>query len=509
MSLVIRISDVKNIGALEFPVPPPGVFVLTGENGSGKTTVLACLVRIGQADSFHRHFRTSQFSAKLDQFSGAQVTYDISVPGHSVTYTYSGVRWDPSPKKNGAALRKNSGYSEVIYVAADEGRVTPRKEDFRTNRIKDASAFIKTHANSVFTTSKFDGLKTVNVKKGPGQQAFVFEAAPDKFVSEKNLSLGELAVLKLLRKLENAKNSALVVIDELEIALHPLAQEKLLQVLRTIAAQKQLTVIFSTHSATLIRSVTPSQLLFLERSGASVACITNCYPTYALGRIAPSSDLSPDVVLLVEDANAQLFLRALLKKAASEVFSAGSMPNIVCQPVGGWLAVLRFFGKGPSVFGGLAKVRVLLDADCRPILHPILAAGATAGQPVPSVQVPVDVQQIYSKHQGSIRFLPNTPEVGLINEIAATNSGILQAASIEFTSNTLSNIAVPANVGPYTSVTARASAKTAMTSFTKEISNRTGRSEEEILRFLFDWYVGRLEQATPGGAAALLGPLLS
>jgi ABC-type dipeptide/oligopeptide/nickel transport system ATPase subunit len=404
MSLIIKISDVKNLASLEFPVPAPGVFVLTGENGSGKTTVLACLVRIGQADSFPRHFKTSLFSSKLDQFTGAQVTYDISTPGLTVTYTYSGSRWDPTPKKNGASLLVNSGYSEVIYVAADDGRVTPRKEDFRTKRIKDASQFIKSHANTVFSTSKFNNLRTVNVRKGVGQQAYVFEVSIDKFVSEKNFSLGELVILKLLRKLENAKNSALIVIDELEIALHPLAQERLLYVLRDIANQKQLTIIFSTHSATLIRAVKPSQLIFLERIGSAVNCISNCYPTYALGRIAPASDLSADVVLLVEDIHAQTFLRALLKKAASAVFTGGSMPTIAVTPIGSWHAVLRFFARSQSVFSTVTRVGVVLDADCHPILNPAVPAGLAAGQPLPVGGVPQDIQQIYSRPQIQAHF---------------------------------------------------------------------------------------------------------
>src|SRR5262249_47203540 len=156
-----------------------------------------------------------------DQFPNAQITFTSSAPADSVSYAYSGHRWVPSPKRNGPRLLTNSGYSEVMYIAADEARVTPRREDFTARRRPNVLTFIQNHANAVFNSQKFTGLKTVNVRRGVGQQAFVLEVSPGVFASEKNFSLGELAVLKLLRKLESSKNNALVIIDELEIALHP------------------------------------------------------------------------------------------------------------------------------------------------------------------------------------------------------------------------------------------------------------------------------------------------
>lgn len=505
MALTIEIAGIKSIGKLTFPVPGTGVYVLTGENGSGKTTLLACLVRIGEPNSFQQHFRTSKVSKKLDVFTGARVTYRISTPGASVAYTYSGARWDPTPKKNGAALRSNVGYAEVVYIAADERRVTPRKEDFRPTSINQASSFIRTSANAVLGTSKFNTLCTVNVRKGKGQQAFVLEVAGGKYVSEKNLSLGELAILKLLRTLEKVKAGALVLIDELEIALHPMAQEKLLRVLDGIAAAKQLTIIFSTHSATLIRAVRPTQLLFLERNGATVNCVSNCYPTYALGRMAPSFDLVPDSVLLVEDLNAQSLVLALLKKARNSVFAGGSSPTIVCYPVGGWPEVLRFLGRSHSSYALTTSVAALLDKDCEAQVKP--AIPAPGHQPV-AQGMPIDIQRICIAHKNQIRFLPSTPEIGLVGDLSTGGASYLSQAAVLFTNNTLHSIPLPAPLATGNTPVIRKTAKTALEAFVREVAKRTARSEEEILRTLFDWYVDTLESGQSGAAASLLGPLV-
>lgn len=505
MALTIRISGVKNIKTLDFRVPEKGVFVLTGENGSGKTTLLACLARIGVPDSFPRHFRTSNVSSKLDQFSNARVEYVFADTGYSVTYAYSGTRWEPSPKKNSANLLKNSGFSEVLYVAADEARVTPRREDFSPNRIKAAPAFVQLNADAVLGTKKFSTLKTVNVKKGWGQQAFVLETSPQTYVSERNFSLGELAIVKLFRTLESCKQGALLVIDELELALHPIAQERLLRVLQTIAKQKELTVLFSTHSATLIRSVSPSHLLFLEPQGNGlIRCISPCYPTYALGRIAPPTDLKAEIIVLVEDQHAQTMMQALMRKAITRVFPQ-SVPSIVCQPVGGFGEVLRFFARSASVFGAGTKTSVVLDADCQSLFVVATAAGGKAV----SSSVAADLRQIYQQNQSIIRFLGETPEVGVVNEIATAGNTFLIEASTHFVHNGLLAVSLPANVGPSTSSPSRKAAKSAFAEVSDKFRDVTGRSEEEVRRFLYEWYVDRLEKSSAGQAAAILGPLIS
>ena len=66
------------------------------------------------------------------------------------------------------------------------------------------------------------------------------------------------------------------MIDEIEIALHPKAQINLLRKLKDIAAQKNLTIIFSTHSSTLIKSSDRSKILYLERQSQLLIKFSNC-----------------------------------------------------------------------------------------------------------------------------------------------------------------------------------------------------------------------------------------
>lgn len=49
----ITISSLRNITSLVFDVPISGVYVLTGSNGSGKTSLLMALSRIFDKNAFN------------------------------------------------------------------------------------------------------------------------------------------------------------------------------------------------------------------------------------------------------------------------------------------------------------------------------------------------------------------------------------------------------------------------------------------------------------------------
>jgi len=516
VSWLIEIRHVKNLVALDFEIPGPGVYVLTGENGAGKTSLLACLARVGIPDAFPRHFKTSNASTKLDIYIGATVSYVSPDPTQSVTYAYSGVRWEPAPKKNGATLLANIGYSQVLYIAADGARVTPRREDFKPNKITPASHFISSKANLILGTSKFDDLKTVNVRRGKGQQAFVIEYEENEYVSERNFSLGELAVLKLLRALEKAPDKSLAIIDELELALHPLAQERLLAEIKKIAKEKALTVVFSTHSATLIGTIDRQHLLFLERQGKKVVCVRGCYPTYALGRMAPTSDHRPEVVLLVEDAAAERLIRSSLRHALKTLNLSSASPTIAVMPIGPYDAVLRFLDKSSSIFSPQTRVTAFLDQDCIEALDPPTlttppAAGFATSPTVikPAAKANFDLQKLYHQIKKNVAFLSVTPEVGVVNALAISGNDFLVLLMDALSNNSILSVPLPLSVGSTNDPTARSNAKTSLDRFSDALHAKTGKSREFLLDQIFDWYVESLEIASPGCAASVLAPRLN
>ncbi|MRR50812.1 MAG: ATP-binding protein [Rhodocyclaceae bacterium] len=367
MSKLLTIRNLKQINHLEFAMPKPGVHILSGTNGAGKSCLLTCLLRIGRPNAFQSAFLTSKMSDALDIFENAEISY--SVNGSTVTYRYSGERWSPSPKSQ-SKLLQNFGYPSVIYAAANAERIEPREEDFKPRYVRDAAETLRNAAKNILGDEKFERLKVVNVRRGVGAEAFLMVEAGGKgkkvtYYSEKNFSLGEICVLKLLRQLETCPHQSLVLIDELELALHPRAQVALLRYLEKITEEKSLTVIFSTHSVNLIKTAKRENFYFIERADGKTNVIHQCFPTYALGHIASKEERTPDLVVYVEDEQAQLIVDAIIKRFLRTEMDGRSKPTVVVAPIGPLAAVIAFLGRTGSLLPKSVRQVAMLDADAK------------------------------------------------------------------------------------------------------------------------------------------------
>jgi len=409
MAAALEIRNLRNINRLRFEIPDPGVWLLTAGNGAGKTTLLACLRRIGQANAFPTHFPSSLRSERLDNHSHGTVTYEID--GETVEYAYRGERWTPRPRGN-SHLFDELGYPSVIYVGATADRITPRPEDFDTRNIRAANPAIIHAANAIFETDKFMRLRTINLTRGAGNDAFVLAlgAAPYTYHSEKHFSLGELCVLKLLRLLGDVQDDSMIIVDELEMALHPRAQVNLLDYLQEQAAEKSLTVIFSTHSVTLLKSIDRRRIIYLDKQDdGEIQTVVGCFPTYAIGNIASNEETLPDVMLYVEDLFARDMATAFFEKFADErVPDPTARPSTKIVPVGPFDAVVAFLERNRSVLPNRVVQKAVLDDD-------------VATETLASWRQNQNHAQLakYQRQEGDILFLPFTPEVGLVDHIAA------------------------------------------------------------------------------------------
>lgn len=197
----------------------------------------------------------------------------------------------------------------------------------------------------------------------------------------------------------------MILIDELELALHPSAQIELLDYLTEIAAARGFTIIFSTHSASLIKHVQKSRVLLLQRDDVGkITCVRGAFPSLVLGSLALREDAVVDRVFYVEDECAREMVRELLDRVITETTVHGLRPSVYVIPVGGIAEVLRFFDKQGPLLPATAQAEVVLDADAREGLE---------------AQPPADVYRIYGQHNRHIHFLPFTPEVQFMANIRA------------------------------------------------------------------------------------------
>ncbi|MCS0503796.1 ATP-dependent nuclease [Ancylobacter mangrovi] len=495
----IEICNLRNIQRLKFSIPDRGVWLLTGANGAGKTSLLACIRRLGNRNAFPVHFPSSLRSNRLDNHATGTVTYEVN--GSTVEYAYRGERWTPRPR-SASHMFNSFGYSSVTYIGATADRITPRPEDFDTRHIKTVDKQIIAAANQIFQTDKFSNLRSINLSRGIGNDAFVLSlgTSPQTYHSEKHFSLGELCVLKLLRLLKNVANNSMIIVDELEMALHPRAQVELLRYLEQQAKAKSLTVIFSTHSVTLLKTIDRSRIIYLEKQDdGEIRPIVGCFPTYAIGNIASDEEALPDIMLYVEDLLARDFLNSFYELFVNEKYTDPTLrPSAKIVPVGGFNEVIGFLDRNRSVLPVSVKQMAVLDND---VSSEVISAWRKANNHSKLAK--------YDELKKQIAFLPFTPEVGLMEYAASNPMAFEQKLRERFRDNLLQvrNIILKYDTTLTASLQRRA-AKAIVEEMTEYLKTRTQGTDDVIREKLSGVFATSSWPAHKATFMSLLGGLV-
>ena len=189
-------------------------------------------------------------------------------------------------------------------------------------------------------------------------------------ISQYRMSSGECLLISLLHFIYNAlirrslpdDQPILLLIDEIELALHPVAVSRLIELLQQIIVEHDtLTVVLTSHSPEVIRKIPPKNLYMMETNSEGIVTPTApCYPSYAIRDIYIHDGF--DYVILVEDLLAKYVVERILRK--NNLYNSRLIHVL---PIGGWENVLRFqqdaynsntFGIGTTVFS-------VLDGDIK------------------------------------------------------------------------------------------------------------------------------------------------
>lgn len=165
---------------------------------------------------------------------------------------------DISGKKD--LLRKRSKYLNRLFNG--EAMRFPGAPDEKVGVVKELNDEMKKKISSIL------GKEYVSIKvaehslfKNPGTSIYVKTKLSSRY-SEANAGSGEVAVIQLVKKIEEAQEYSLILLDEPEVSIHPGAQEKLKEYLLEVTKRKKLQVVISSHSPILIRDM-PSEAIKL------------------------------------------------------------------------------------------------------------------------------------------------------------------------------------------------------------------------------------------------------
>lgn len=402
----VILENIKGIRKLEFELPAShGVHLITGKNGTGKTNLLVALYRICNGDAFRVNFPLG--ANNYDDISHYKITYDCD--GTQVCYYHTRHGWDPHPKRNADVLN-SFGFSNTIYVSATMMRFdvhTPAQLRQPRQRKHPVSPDFISAMNRILDTTKFNDLKYIQlVNQGrPGRQIhhnnklYVIDG---QNYSENTFSLGERFVLNMLDQLEGVQDNTLVVIDEIELALHPIAQIAFLNYLNDLAHTKSLTIIIATHSSSLIKNC--GSIYYLENKEGVITVTNKCKPSYILSGLTNHVDNNYDKLFLVEDMMAYYCLDTILRKHYQQV---RQLLNYKIAFVGGWSQVIEFLQQMNTILPYRpGMVFAYLDGDAQTIIRDL------ENKPNLNEGQKRDLNNYHNVRE-YVSFLHITPEIGI------------------------------------------------------------------------------------------------
>ena len=162
------------------------------------------------------------------------------------------------------------------------------------NNAKFYSSLYRLKSNNSRFKNKFKGGSPYFIKDG------------DELISQFSLSTGENLLIPLLHSIhyqlvKKAREAGFIVLlDEIELALHPQALVRLIQFLEQMSRDRGIAIYFSTHSTDLIKHIAPANIYYLQKHpNGSVEVVNPCYPCYATRNISMFDGY--DLLILVED----------------------------------------------------------------------------------------------------------------------------------------------------------------------------------------------------------------
>ena len=206
-----------------------------------------------------------------------------------------------------------------------------------------ADDFVKENLGSILRNDKsyYSALYRLDKKRAERYYRYkgvvYYLKIENEFIPQFKLSAGEFLLINLLHLFHNLlvreNNSAklnLILIDEIELALHPSAIKRLVELSKKIALKYGVAIYFSTHSVEIIHALSVKNLFYLKMvKPCVIKCDTHAYPAYITRDIY--MHIGYDILILVEDDLAKNLIENYIQQS-----NIADDKRIAVIPVGGY-----------------------------------------------------------------------------------------------------------------------------------------------------------------------------
>ena len=301
---------------IDFKFP---IVAVVGENGSGKSTIIQCAASVYQnEDAALTHFPSEFFpDTPWERIIDAEIRFNYRDPmTNSADQLFASTSRSESIRKTKVRWR---GYSKrpIRHVEhIDLSRVQPISA--RTGYARLANPQLKEGTVDAWDDEKIDLLSQVMGHRYESARTSQVEdfggrvpvlSRSGRPYSGFHQGAGETTMFEFLER--ELKPKSLVLIDEIETSLHPRVQRLILRKLAEIARVKEIQIILTTHSQTILEELPlEARLYVLKQEDGVRQVVTGVSPEFAMTKM--DEDRHPECDVYVEDSRSEILLNEIL-----------------------------------------------------------------------------------------------------------------------------------------------------------------------------------------------------
>jgi predicted ATPase len=292
----------------DFPVT-----ALVGPNGGGKTTVL------GAAALAYKEVPPSRFFAKSGRYDSSMVKWSIE---HLVIDKGLDARLQIRRSVNFPTSKWNRNPFDRDVLVFGVNRTVPATERPELRKAQGGAftasseavlpGLVASEAEKILGKS-IAGYSELEVTASGRATLYAATDPSGNKYSEFHFGAGEASVIKIVSGIELAPDNSLILIEEIENGLHPVATRRLVEYLLKVAKRKSSQVIFTTHSESALAPL-PSKAIWAAFNGEVIQGALNIEALRTItGRI------DAQFAIFVEDAYGELVIRTALRYAKADL----------------------------------------------------------------------------------------------------------------------------------------------------------------------------------------------
>ncbi|WP_158443170.1 AAA family ATPase [Pluralibacter gergoviae] len=376
----IKINNIKNIKNADIELPiEGGLYSLVGGNGCGKSTLMLIMSVL---------LSSKRFNMLQDEDFDDNSTIDIAISAND--YEESNHWFVKKRQRNNEnmwwcasrPLSYKGVYEGSLFYGARFRDSTIVDKLLRNNQIKDdqivdAFDYVKDNLSYILHGDYNHYKDMKKIKNKNISENFELSNLPyfmttkkGDLLSQYRMSSGECLLISLLNYIyhtliNQGRNKSItdrtffILIDEIELALHPIAISRLIGYLNSLLdSYPKLCVYLTSHSPEVIRALKPQNMYLINNNEGTLELINPCFPSYAIREVYRHDGF--DYLILAEDALASLVIDSVLSDTGLK-----NSRLIHISPVGGWQNVLNLHLDllRNNVIGVNKQIISILDGD--------------------------------------------------------------------------------------------------------------------------------------------------